>query len=250
MKLGLVLCASLLATPAVAQWERTIGSHTDVPPAHDLPFFEQHPCARGKGESSPAIREIFEQVQAIGSQIRIGKVKTELTLVGQMGKYKIYELIYILDAGLSPTMRSILVQTGLRQYQEILVQAIPLMGTWERTEIVHAGTQPIIVAAFEDASMYRFPRRNYLVLGPLGASELDLSSLDKVEEAVVLPKGMSTWAPASDLDLANMLYTIGTKWDSEFSVKTACCVGQIEIPLRIEGNRVIAGAAKYVDHYF
>jgi len=250
VKLVFVLCASLLATPAAAQWERHIGNHTDVPPAHDMPFFEQQPLARGKAESSPAIREVFEQVQAIGSEIRIGKVKTELTVVGQIGKYKIYELIYILDAGLSPTMRSILVQTGLRQYQEILVQAIPLMGTWERTEIVHAGTQPIIVAAFEDASMYRFPTRNYLVVSPSGVSELDFSLLGKAEKTVVLPKGMRTWEPASEFDLANMIYTIGTKWESEASIKTACCVGRIEIPFRIEGNRVIAGTAKYIDKFF
>jgi hypothetical protein len=250
VNLEFVLCASLLATPAMAQWERHIGNHTDVPPAHDLPFFEQNPCARGKAESSPALKEVFDGAMVMGAEVGIGKVKTELTAVGQIGKYTIYDLVYTFDEEFSPTMRSILVQTGPREYHEILVQAIPYLCILQPAEIVHAGTPSVILAAFEDGGMYRFPLRNYLVVGPSGASELDFSSLDKAEKTVVLPKGMRTWEPASEFDLANMLYTIGTELESESSVKTACCVGRIEIPFRIEGHRVIAGAAKYVDHYF
>jgi len=249
VKLELILCATLLTTPAVAQWQRVIGNYTDVPPAHDMPFFEQHPFARGKGETSKALKEVFDQVLLPGLEVGIGKVKTELTMVGRIGNYKIYDLVYTFDAESSPTMRSVLVQTGPREYREILAQGIPYMGVCQPTEILHAGTQPLILAAFSDASMYRFPTEDYLVLGQAGVARLDMSALDKAEKSVVLPEGIRTWDPASSFEMAHMLYTIGTKRESEYSVKAACCVGRIEIPFRIEGNRVIAGAATYVNNY-
>jgi hypothetical protein len=250
VKLELALCATLLATPGLGQWKRFIGGDADLPPAHDMPFFEQHPLARGKGETTPALKKIFDQAQPEGSEIGIGKVKADPTLVGRIGNYKIYDLLYTFDAEFSPTMRSVLVQAGPRQYHEILVQAVPYMGICQPAEIVHAGTQSVILAAYEDESMYRLPTEDYLVLGQAGVARLDMSALDEAEKSVVLPEGIRTWGPASSFDMAHMLYTIGTKRESEYSVKAACCVGRIEIPFRIEGNRVIAGSGKYIDHYF
>jgi len=175
------------------------------------------------------------------------KTYTKLRIVGRIGAFTVYELLYFSGGDESkPYLRSILVETAPNQLHEIHVQeAAGSLMTLFPTEILSVGQQSIIRVKFDDGGMYHIFYEDYIVIFQDGTVLLNFEPVFKAASLVV-PKGMDTYQPTTRVDFENLLLTIETeKISRDVSAKVGCCEGHIEVPFVIKEGRVIAGKGKY-----
>jgi len=240
MLLRVALCVIVIATTASAQWKRFVhmphGEWSDAPPAHNLAYFRLDPCLRSDAK---------DRILQCGVE-RSKTIHTDLSFVGKIGPFTVYDLEYILNEGdAGSRVRSVLIETGPDQLHEIHVRGNIPLGTLFPTEVLDAGQQSLLKVKFDDGGIYHIVYEDYYVISQDGALLLDF---EPVLEAAskVLPPDMVTWQPTSRFDFVSSLFEIRTeKKDASVGLKAACCEGRVEVPFRIERGRVIAGEAKY-----
>ena len=113
----LFLLVSLLALPAGAAWQRHVMTPkefwVDTPDTHSLAYFTEDPVSRC---------EQCDYCWSCSSEERLAeskKIKTDLTLVGKLAGFEIYDLYYHFGAERRTDTKLILVKTGADRFREI-----------------------------------------------------------------------------------------------------------------------------------
>ena len=115
MRLTFPILAALLALPALGQWNRYEstgkGEAISIADPHSLSYFT------GEGR----LRDLCEGWKPDQLAKFLAEVHPELSKVGKVGEYAIYDVFYVIDPanGFGFGSKSILVQTGKDQYREI-----------------------------------------------------------------------------------------------------------------------------------
>jgi hypothetical protein len=103
------------------------GERSDSPPAHDLAYFRVDPCSRS--DPNDRVLQCGQQPTPMELNQRL-KTRTKLRVVGKVGAFTIYDLLYFFSTGRpDPGMRSVLIETAPNQFHEIHVRDRTSWGT-------------------------------------------------------------------------------------------------------------------------
>jgi hypothetical protein len=151
MRAGLLVV--LFSVPALAQWDRYLTGATDNPSPHALAYFTSSACV------SP------------GKYDRTGDcssypVTTELKLIGHVGKFDVYDLVYSPqnpDQGAAQSVLvSALVESARGVFHEIYFQLAMQVGAANTpTQLVHADGQNLLVEHYEDGGQHHTYEETY-----------------------------------------------------------------------------------------
>jgi hypothetical protein len=173
------------------------------------------------------------------------KTHTTVRLVGRIGAFTVYELLYFSGPESQAYLRSVLVETAPRQLHEINVQEAASPMALFPAEILRIRQQSIVRVAFDDGGMDRIFYEDDVIISQGGTVLLNFEPVYKAASLAV-PKGMDTYQPTTKIDFESLLFTIETeKTSRNVGAKMACCEGHIEVPFDIKEGRVIAGKGKY-----
>jgi hypothetical protein len=233
--------------PSDASWQRYAytakGYYSDIAPAHFRSYFLVHPCLRGDPEGGlikcPAQKAPSEAFNA----------RTELLEVGKIGDFSVFDLNYYFadqdhprDA---PGMRSVLIQTGPDQFQEIL--AIEAFGEMPlgvgASAIFQAGSGQILRAITRESGYREPPFEIYFALFDEGAVQLDFDGLPYAAQSAIPDGKGKIWPLSAKFDFPSLTWTVGVKGEGE---NVTCCQGSVTVAFRIERTEtVVPTGAKY-----
>jgi len=156
MLLRFALCFLLIATAASAEWKRYVhmphGEWADSPPSHDLAYFRLDPCLRSD------VKDRILQCSAESAKT----MHTDLSVVGKIGAFTIYDLEYIINEGdASSRVRSVLIESAPHQLHEIHVRGNMPLGTLFPSEILNTGQLSVIKVKFDDGGIYHDVYEDY-----------------------------------------------------------------------------------------
>jgi hypothetical protein len=231
MAVRVALCVILLAAGASAQWKRYLqlaGGGTDTPPSHDLAYFHVDPCSRSDKQDRIVQCPTYPSEDELKLRLQ---TRTNLRAVGMIGAFMVYDLEYFFanaPAGREgPDVNSVLVETPEHRFHEIQVTQ-RIGGTIHPTEIVYAGSQPIIAPKYHQ----RDDIEVYFVIADAGSAMLDLAPLTEAARKVV-PDGVDIW-PYGRCDFKSLTFNLGG-WE-----------GRAEVSFTVEKARMIPGEARWV----
>ena len=245
-----VLIIFVLALPASAAWQRHVltpkDDWVDTPAPHPLSYFIDDPGARCEQ------RDFCLNCSREERPAESRKIKAELSLVGNLAGFAIYDLYYHFEADRRTDTKLILVKTGADEYREIY-QCTPstLIGAGAvRSVLVKIGNDRFLEAKYDTSR-----GRTNLVDGSRAADYYDYFWFDKTGAALVdfrpilravksvLPKGVVV--PSIDSDLA----APGVDWLWHFGDPLVCRLnvqdGTTVINFRFNRQHVVVVKALY-----
>ena len=246
MDLRLLTCIVLTWIPLSAAWERHVitpeDDRIDHPAPHALSYFTRYPLLRSE------YSQVFwgctpEQKIA---RAKATKAKAEVSLVGKVTGFAIYDVITHFEEEGSTTWKFILVQTGPDRFREIYHPEPSQSDSRIEPSIVVKGSGEFFLrtrAWVGGNGGYTY--EEYYGFNKYGPIHIDLSPIGKAA-GFVLPS-----------DVGESMGPEGTDWSnpedlakSIFSVPVVgknlrCCIGFVHVRFRVEGGHIIALGATY-----
>jgi len=245
MRIVLLLC--VLTLPASAAWERLVltpkGERIDKPQPHPLAYFTEFPILRNEGESFCA-RGCSPETLA---ELKKIKIKTELTLVGTLNGFLVYDLFYRYETEGSPDTKTILVKIGPNLYREIY-HCEPVTGGPVPSQFVNSAGMRLLLARYRVGG--KSPDLNdYYLFDQAGSTLLDFGPVLAAAKAA-LPSGgilrafLLQGIPGAHY-LWNHTFPLLCKLDV-FDEAESSRLGFLEVEFRFDHGAVVPTSTRYV----
>ena len=235
-----------MALPMIAAWERHViapkDDRIDHPAAHALSYFTRYPLLRS--EDSDTFRGCTP-AQKI-ARAKTTKAKSDVSLVGKMAGFEIYDVITHFEGEGNTTWKFILVQTGPGRFREIYHL---------EPNQVDSRVEPSIVVNSNGESFFRtrdwvggnggYTYEEYFSLDRDGPIRIDLGPIGKAAAAVVPSDiGQSMGPQGADWsnpeDLAKSIFSVPV-----VGKNLRYCSGFIHVRFGVEHGRIIVLGATY-----
>jgi hypothetical protein len=228
----------LLAIPAAAQWQRRVltpkGERTDTPLSHPLSYFTQYPSLRDEDRD-------FCYLCTPEKSLAVAKQRhdrAEVTEVGKVREYSIYDVFYFFDDSEEPSWKSILISTQPNQYREIWHYQRNEGGIWP-SFLVEVGNE--ILLGLQDDCYKQDVIQEYYWFGKDGPIRVDLAPIWEAAKAVVPEDTTVDVEYDGRTDLPEGTMNVGLIKKPAWR---CCTEGVVEVKFSLNNGRVVVNRAR------
>jgi hypothetical protein len=242
----ILTCIVLMALPMVAAWKRHVitpeDDRIDHPAPHALSYFTRYPLLRT--EYSQVCWGCTPTQKT--ARAKATKAKAEVSLVGKVAGFAIYDVITHFEEEGSTTRKFILVQTGPDRFREIYhLEPNQWDSRIERSVVVEGSGDSFLRTRDWVGGNGGYTYEEYYWLDGNGPHPIDLSPV-KEAAAFVVPSdiGQSMGPQGADWsnpeDLAKSIFSVPV-----VGKNLRCCSGFVHVRFRVEHGRIIVLGATY-----
>jgi hypothetical protein len=208
MVVRLLVGISVLSAAAFGGWPRTMnagkGDWVDSPPPHPLAYYQVDPCLRPESDNLFTAFGCIPTTEAKELERR-AKTTTQVTEIGRIGGFMVYDLWYSTGMYNTPgqrDLRSVLIKTGSDEYRELDVfELFGYPDAFPASQIVQMDGQELLIVEAHNGGNNNHIFKTPYIFREGGPEKADFSAVDKTVKAL-LPPYMSI--RGSDEDFASM----------------------------------------------